>query len=98
MEQVVGGFKQAISIEEGGQPRLVVQNAVKLERPRSKLMVPEDFKVDAQIFDQDSQQIKSRHLRIAWNKSTSPFLAFKPSRNLYGHFRLVHLKMLLGRY
>jgi len=47
VEQVVGGFKQAVSIEEGGEPRLVVQNEVKLQRPRSKLMVPEDFKADA---------------------------------------------------
>ena len=38
VEQVVGGFKQAISIEEGREPRLVVQNAVKLQRPRSKLI------------------------------------------------------------
>jgi hypothetical protein len=46
-EQVVGGFKQAISIEEGREPRLVVQKIVQLQRPRSKLMVPEDFKADA---------------------------------------------------
>ena len=38
VEQVVGGFKQAISMEEGEEPRMVVQKEVKLQRPRSKLI------------------------------------------------------------
>ena len=40
VEQVVGGFKQAISMEEGEEPRMVVQKEVKLQRPRSKLVHP----------------------------------------------------------
>ena len=40
VEQVVGGFKQAITIEEGEEPRMVVQKEVKLQRPRSKLVLP----------------------------------------------------------
>ena len=66
---------------------MVVQNAVKLERPRSKLMVPEDYKADAQIFDQDSQQTKSRHRHTAWNRFISPSLALEQLRNHYVPFR-----------
>ena len=39
VEQVLGGFKQAISIEEGEEPRMVVQKEFKLQRPRSELVL-----------------------------------------------------------
>jgi len=37
VEQIIGGYRQAISIEGEGDPKLVVQNEVQLQRPRSKM-------------------------------------------------------------